>query len=850
MKLVFRSQCAIAALMLVFGAFSVAQGQANSPTPDPYVAQLTASPINFASFSGDISGNGRFVVFDSNGNLDTQNPRNADGNREIFILDYAQRRIFQITNTKNVQKPAPSPTPTPTPTPTPSPAPTPTPTPLPTPADPAQIKIEISSSHPAITFEPALVAGKRTYTIVFGSNSPNPGSFDGTDSAALVADGNQEVWIYQLPNIDDTYDLSAGDDLPLIDLTTGTFTQVTNTPPSRPLRTGVNPPDVIDDNRDLAISDDGSTLAFISTRNLTPPGNADLNPELFLVRTTDGFATGVIVQGTGTQDTVPGISNTLQQNPSLSADGSVVAFLSRANLATDNTDLREEVFVADFTGTTVTNYRQITRTKPDSGINSGITINLLQAGRRLSRDGKFVAYDSRAEDPTSNNGTNSPFQAPFVSDVPPNAATAPTAKLVGPRAALTSQVGDVFNFPVFSDYDSSLAPHSVVFVSALNFKPDGTFPSEAEDSLGLNSVPAGFVRPSQIFSTQVPITSSNTYTRLTKNPVGVVVGIRPLASNTRKRIAFNMQGVELGGGNADGSTEVYYLLSPSAAVDSAAALSFFTGATNMGPFSSANPSASPSPTPTPSPSPGIPTGLAPGELSTVRSTVGLASSDKNGVGGSETARSPILPIELNGVSMSIAGAAAGLYFVGDAPSEGISFVVPKGLFFPGTASVVINDQQNSGGTVFRGFLQILGAQPDIFSSTNDAGGIAMVCNVTNTAVSGCVPGPFQVTTADSTGTQVPTRLEIYLTGVRFAAVAETKVTFINGTTLTDVTPTSVAANTNMFGTDLINITLPASLAGMAPIDYKIVVTVNKAGTITTSRPEATAPTVTINPTTP
>jgi hypothetical protein len=52
----------------------------------------------------------------------------------------------------------------------------------------------------------------------------------------------------------------------------------------------------------------------------------------------------------------------------------------------------------------------------------------------------------------------------------------------------------------------------------------------------------------------------------------------------------------------------------------------------------------------------------------------------------------------------------------------------------------------------------------------------------------------------------------------------------------------------MFGTDIINITLPASLAGMAPIDYKIVVTVNKASTITTSRPEATAPTVTINPT--
>ena len=36
----------------------------------------------------------------------TPTPRNnEDGNREIFLIDYAQRRIFQITNTKNVLNP-------------------------------------------------------------------------------------------------------------------------------------------------------------------------------------------------------------------------------------------------------------------------------------------------------------------------------------------------------------------------------------------------------------------------------------------------------------------------------------------------------------------------------------------------------------------------------------------------------------------------------------------------------------------------------------------------------------------------------------------------------------------------
>ena len=207
----------------------------------------------------------------------------------------------------------------------------------------------------------------------------------------------------------------------------------------------------------------------------------------------------------------------------------------------------------------------------------------------------------------------------------------------------------------------------------------------------------------------------------------------------------------------------------------------------MGPFASANPAASPSPTPTPTPSPGDPAGLAPGELSIVKSTAALATSDKSAVGGSETARSPILPVELNGVSVSVNGAAAGLYFVGDSPAEGISFVMPVGLS-GGVATVVVNDQRNNNGTVFRGFVQIVASQPDIFTSTNDAGGIAMVCNVTNTAVSGCVTGPFQVTTADSTGTQVPTKLEIWVTGVRFALAAETKVSFVTPTATTDIIP--------------------------------------------------------------
>jgi hypothetical protein len=845
-KQVFRSLCGIAALIVISSALPPAQAQIVSATPDPVTVQLTSSPIGFYSFASDISANGRFVVFESIGNLDTQNPRNADGNREIFLMDYAQRRIFQLTDTRNVQKPPASPTPTPTPTPTPSPAASPTPTPGPTPPDLSLVKIEISNNRPMISLEPALDAGKRTYTIVFTSNAPDPKSFDGTDSAALTANANLEIWVYQLQAIDDTFVLSTGNDIPFTDLAAGTFRQVTNTTPSRALHATTVIPDVIDDNREPAISDDGNTVAFISTRNLvTAVGNADANPELFFCRTTGGFAAGTntFAQGTNTQDTIAGISDTLQQNPSLSANGSVVAFYSRANFAgAANDDKNPEIYAADFTGSGITNIRQITKTKPEAAgsTNAGLTLNVLSPGRRLSRDGKFVAYESRAESPASNNGTNTSFFAIFVSDVPTLSTTASTANQVGLRA--TAEPGDVTHFPTFSDYDPSLAPHSLVFSSALNFNPNGTFPAAADDATtGLNPVALGSIRPTQVFATQVPVTSSNTFVRLTKNPVQLFAfGIRPLASSTIRRIAFSLQGIELGGGNGDGSSEIFYLLTPVVTTEAGAALAFYTGASNWGPFASASPTASP--TPTPSPSPGDPAGLAPGELGIVRSTVALATSDKTAVGGPEATRRPVLPVELNGVTVSINGSAAGLYFVGDSPAEGISFVTPIGL--PGGVfSVVINN----GGTTYRGFVQIVPAQPDVFTSTNDAGGIAMVCNVTNTAVSGCVTGPFRATTADSTGTQVPTQLEIYLTGVRFALPAETKVTFVNGTTTTDVAATAVRPNLNNFGTDLLNITLPATLAGAAPIDYKIIVTVTRGSLVFTSRPAATASQVTIIP---
>jgi uncharacterized protein (TIGR03437 family) len=585
-------------------------------------------------------------------------------------------------------------------------------------------------------------------------------------------------------------------------------------------------PFVADDNREGMISDNGEIIAFISTRSLVASGNTDGNPELFFAsRTASNWSTFSLIQATTTSDATvgPTIISRFQQNPSLSANGSRVAFISSANLTGNNNDDANgrgnaEVYVADFTGSALANIRQVTRTRTDA---TAATVNILSPGRRLSRDGQLIAFESLADDPKANSTTNQLAYAIFVYDI-----SADTFVKAAPRATTSS---DVIRFPSFTDYNSSLSPSTLVFSSALNFKTDGTFPAADQTSTGLNAT-----NQPQIFSTQLPFGSTSTFTRLTKNPVGGFGGIRPLTSQTRTRIAFSLGASELGAGNPDLSAEIFYLLTPLVTTESSAVLSFFAGASNF-PVATATPAPSPLPSPTPTPSPGtIALGLSAGELSIVRSTVGLAPSDKIGVGGSETDRSPILPIELVGVSVSVNGAAAGLYFVGDSPSEGINFVMPTGLA-AGVATVVVNNN----GTVYRGFVQVVPSQPDIFTSTNDALGVAMICNVTNPTVPGCVTGPFPLMSPDSTGTLVPTVLEIYLTGVRTVAPGEAKVTI--GTT--DIVPTSVRPNTNMFGFDLIRITLPSTLT---PGTYPVIVTVTKTGTFQ-SREATTAPTVTIAP---
>ena len=497
--------------------------------------------------------------------------------------------------------------------------------------------------------------------------------------------------------------------------------------------------------------------------------------------------------------------------------------MSSANLASSNADLNAEVFVASVSGTIA--ITQVTRT-----LNNLNTANVLSPGRRLSRDGKLIAFESRATDPKSGAAPTTQVLGTFVYTI-----ASDTFNEVGTR----SPIGDFFNrFPTFTDYNGVLSPTGLVFSSILNFRADGTFPaSSAEASQGLNPD-----NSSEIYLTQVPVTTSNTFVRLTNVP-NLSTGTRPIASGSHKRIAFSIGGVELGGGNTDNSTELFYLLSPILTSQSSAVLSFFTGASLM-PVAAATPLPSPTPTPTPTPSPvpGSPIGLAAGELSIVRSTDPLAPSDAAASGDiSEETRSPALPIELNGVSLSVNGAAAGLYSVGNS-SKQINFVMPIGLP-PGLGTVAINvlDTGTNTDTLYRGLIQILAGQPDIFTLANGPGGRAIANNVTNPLMpSG---EPFNVTSTDGAGNTVATVIELSVTGVRGATPGEITVT-VGTTAISGAAILSVRPNTKMPGWDLINFTLPASLAGAG--DVPVQVTFTRTGLTTVSRPADTAPRITIN----
>lgn len=828
---------------------------------DSVIGQVSSSISD--SFAGGISGDGRFIVFESDGNHATVNPRNTDGNREIFLFDYAQRRIFQITDTRALLTNAAN-------------APT-----------QDNIRVDIVSLRPSLSNDGRWIAFSSNATCAYPGNgtipaivsATNPGSFNPNASTGndcltgtspnqvnnLINDGNTEMWLYEIPAVPPVADLSAGDEIPFADLSGGTFTRVTSTLPSRLPVAGSTTllPVIADDNRDSSIDDTGAAISFTSNRDLTPCptaptatcGNASPafdNDEIFsFVR-----ATSTVTQlSATTRGTISNpIYNANSTITNLTAGGWRVTYLSNGNnpipgMTGANTDNNEEVFVTDIdaAGALGTLRRQVTTTTRTA---PGDVVNILNYGRRMSRDGRYIAFDSYADLAGEHNGVNQAGFATFIYDTSVLPATTGAFQRVLPRSNADSAAsgGDLQRYPGFTDYDANRFPLTLVLETRMNIRAsDGTIPTNADE--GLNNVAA---RPAQIYSTSPVFVASQAttrpYKRLTKLPVPsfFLASVQPIPSNDVQRMTFNLAQTETGTGNGDLSSETYYYLLPDFSSESPASFNYATGASRIAisaspvPTPTATPTPSPTPTPTGSPSP-TPTptpqqppavqGASPGMLAILdyNTNVNQPIVARTAVGSLE--RRFTLPIELSGVTMTVNGAAVGLKSVG---LRQITFVVPPGLA-ASAAGTVYPVVVNNNGIVFRGNITIVPARPDIFTNllSPGPGGRARVFNATNRVLT---TEPFTVRTFRLRGSRlVPSVLRIYLTGVNNRAATEISVR-IGNTPVTTVLSAPVLVEPGVYSIDF---TLPPEFAGRG--DQPIVVIVNIGGVLYQSRLEDTAP---------
>ena len=825
----------------LIGSLNVAQAQINNIAQaqiDSVIGQLTNSTSE--SFAGGISGDGRFVVFESVGNLATENPRNADGNREIFLFDYAQRRIFQITNTVSLRADTTAA------------------------LTQANTRVLIVNVRPTISNDGRWIAfgsNATTATPTTPSNTTNPGNFNAesfnpvapatTPENPLIADGNTEMWLYAIPAAAPV-NLSAGDEIAVTDLSAGTFTRVSNSSPSRsPLAGSAASPAIIaDDNRDASISDDGSVIAFVSNRDLKPDatfGNASPNGNDEIFTYVRGTAVTNQITFTARGTVVAPLYN---QNPTISGNGTRVAFLSNANnpirsmTGGANTDGNVEIFYADLAGgtadvTATSVRRQVTTT---ARVNPGDLVNILDLGRRMSRDGRYIAFDSFADLTNENGGTNLASFALYVFDASV-AAPANPFRRVGPRsdadAVVSGSGSDVPRYAGFTDTDASGAPSTLVFETRANIADTGVIVTGNDSGLNPNAT-----RPAQIYGYPLNVAASAaTFRRLTQLPTPnvFIAATQPIPSNSVRRMTFNLALTEIGTGNPDLQSEAFYFLLPTASQSPAATLNFLTGASRI-PVS-ASPVPTPTATPTPSPSPSVsPTpitpsavqGVAPGMLAVVNysSTVAPAVTARTAVGS--LSRSFTLPIELSGVTMTINNAAVGLQSVGDGE---IVFVVPPALVAANNAATVYPVVINNNGAVYRGSITVVPARPDVFTASliSAPNGRARIFNVTN-SVSRIEP--FNATTIRiKGGRRVPTVLRVFLTGVNNLAAANLTVR------IRDVTLTAAQLTTGAVlrapGVYSIDFTLPATLLGAGDVPIIVSATVNNV--VYTSRLDDTAP---------
>ena len=255
------------------------------------ITQITSTTAGGSS-SPSISGDGTDVTFRSSANLTAGN---ADGNTEILLCDIASAAFTQVTNTTR--------------------------------GFTFGASIDGDGSRLALDFSADLTGGNPDFSaeiFLYDAAAANltqvsssPTGF--SRSPSISADGNR-IAFRSLGNLTGG-NADGNAEIFLYETATASLTQITNV--------------TAGSSDSAALGADGSRIAFNSTANLTG-GNADGNSEIFLYDMASAAFTQITNSTTG-----------FNAIPSISADSGRIAFLSTANLTGGNADGNQEIFLYD-----------------------------------------------------------------------------------------------------------------------------------------------------------------------------------------------------------------------------------------------------------------------------------------------------------------------------------------------------------------------------------------------------------------------------------------------------------------------------------------------------------------------
>lgn len=694
-------------------------------TEDVTIVPLRVPENVIGTYFSGASNDGRRLVIES---INDYNGRNVDSNTEIWVYDVDTSQMIMITDTADVQERTTNTDGT------------------------VNIKtlLKVSNLGPTIS-------GDGTH-IVFQSNaaigdSTNP-------------DGNFEIYVAHLPR----------------GSVTPTFKRITDTGPNYTDETVKE----FSTNYAPAISDDGQTVAFLSTRNLFRPieggpaaftalkegaasTDPDGNAELFVYRE----STRQYTQVTATRD-VDATTNFIVQGfngaPYLSGNGQVITFLSSFNFpgtsANANPDFNAELFVHKV-GDPVNRLTQVTRTDglpatPLLLLAGHRSLNVLSAGTRpINFDGTKVVFESAADLAGKNSDRT---REVFLVDL---SGTTPAFQQLTDQSTVDAAKNDYG----FSASINSVGTY-VVFSTTLNLVPATTSSVTTDNGDGSR----------ELYRYHIPTAK---FLQLTFTPLSDLIDQRANRSNPR---------ISDAGDRASFSFDPRLFLPQGASIsDLFQAVVRPALSRNSVEPKIANAASFDS------------TQVARGSIAAIFGT--QLSND------TASATSSDFPTQMNGVSVKVAGIAARLIYV--SPSQ-INVVLPLNI----ANADAVDFSINNNGVISAGKVKVVDLAPGVFTIQGDGKGPA-VAQCGQLSPDG-LSFPLTAPPCDVGNDSQFNTLVIYLTGVhggRATTQVPIVVVKIGDQTLNSST---VSAQPEFPGLDQINVPLVGELA--TKTDQEITIT--------------------------